>query len=128
MVSNNGHRLIVESLEDGKKLPVSATHKISALADIAIFTMEEDVPLSEVFDKMYEKTGGAAAPNHKSNPSELRDFISQILSDLDHDRVYDSDLKKLFFWFNILHEQGAFEAVASDPAPEEGEEQEAAND
>ena len=123
MVSNNGHRLIVESLEDGKKMPVSATHKISALADIAIFTVEEDVPLAEVFDKMYEKTGGEAAPNHKSDPDELREFISAILNDLDHDRVYDSDLKKLFLWFNILHEQGAFEAEASssEEAAEEAE-------
>ncbi len=123
MLSNNGSRLIVESMVDGKKLPVSATAKISSLGDIAIFTVEEDVPLADVFAKIHDKTGGTAAPNHKSDPKVLRSYIDELLDDLDHQRVYDSDLKKLFQWFNILLANGFFdEAEASEgdaKAPDE---------
>lgn len=122
MLSSNGSRLIVESITDGKKMPVSATAKISSLGDIAIFTVEEDVPLADVFEKMHEKTGGSAAPNHKSDPKVLRSYIDELLDDLDHGRVYDSDLKKLFQWFNILLANGFFdqdEAEASDDSAEE---------
>jgi hypothetical protein len=123
MLSNNGSRLIVESLNDGKRMPVSATAKISSLGDIAIFTIEEDVPLGEVFEKMREKTGGEPAPSHKSDPKELRTFLDSILSDLDHDRVYDSDLKKLFQWYNILLEKGVFEEIAAKAADANTEEE-----
>lgn len=111
LVTSNNSRLIVESLDDGKKRPISATNKISSLGDIAIFTLEEDVPLKDVFAAIYAKTGGKEAPSHKGNAAELRTFLSDILDDLDHDRVYDSDLKKLFQWFNILLGVGAFEAT-----------------
>ncbi|MCH2198912.1 MAG: DUF5606 domain-containing protein [Flavobacteriales bacterium] len=126
MISNNGARLIVQSMVDGKKMPVSATHKISALGDIAIFTIEEDVPLGEVFDMMYEKTGGEQGPSHKDDPKELRSFLNELLDELDHDRVYDSDLKKLFQWYNILHANEAFteeESKEEEELKEEGKEE-----
>ena len=106
LVSSTGGKIIVESLIDNKKQPVSPTAKISSLEDIAIFTMEEDVPLAKVFELMKAKTGGEAAPDSKSTPATLRSFVSEILPDLDHDRVYDSDLKKLFTWFNQLLASG----------------------
>lgn len=121
LISNSGSRLIVESIGEGKKVPVSATSKISALEDIAIFTFEEDVPLSLVFDKMFEANDGKEGLSHKDNPSKLREAISEILEDLDHERVYDSDLKKLFQWYNLLLASGQFEV---EPEAEEVEETE----
>ena len=121
LVSSNNARLIVESLEDGKKRPIAATNKISSLGDIAIFTMEEDVPLKEVFDLIYKKTGGKEAPGHKEEARVLRDYLSDILDDLDHERVYDSDLRKLFQWYNLLLNKGAFEATEEAPAVEDAE-------
>lgn len=115
MVSSNTARLVVESIHDKKKLPVPATSKVSSLDDIAIFTIEEEVPLRDVFSKIYEKTNQAPALSHKSTPAERRGFISEVLSDLDHERVYDSDLKKLFNWYNILFQDGFF-AESSDSA------------
>lgn len=113
LISSNAARLLVESLSDNKKLPVSPTAKVSSLGDIAIFTMEEDVPLSEVFNRISGKVGGEQGPDHKSKPEELRAFLSEILDDLDHSRVYDSDLKKLFQWYNILQATGLLVAEAS---------------
>lgn len=124
LLSNSGSRLIVESISEGKKMPVSASSKISALEDIAIFTFEEDVPLSEVFDNMFEKNEGKPGLSHKDKPAELRAELSTILSDLDHERVYDSDLKKLFQWYNLLLASGQFE-VEPEAVPEEEDEKEA---
>lgn len=124
LISNNASRLLVESISDGKKLPVPPTSKVSSLDDIAIFTVEEDVPLSQVFQLIYEKTGGAESLDHKSGGSELRDYVSEILDGLDHERVYDSDLKKLFQWYNILFNAGFFnetEAVEEEPAVTDAE-------
>lgn len=118
LVSSGTARLVVESIQDKKKLPVPATSKVSSLDDIAIFTIEEEVPLREVFSKIYEKTNRSQALSHKSTPGELRGFIAEVLTDLDHERVYDSDLKKLFNWYNILFEDGFFaqktDSVVSD--------------
>lgn len=108
LVSSNSARLVVESIQEKKKLPVPASGKVSSLDDIAIFTLDKEVPLREVFAMMYEKTNKSAGPNHKSSPDELRKFIGEILTDIDHDRVYDSDLKKLFNWYNLLLENGFF--------------------
>ena len=108
LVTSSTARLVVESIQDKKKLPVPATSKVSSLDDIAIFTVEEEVPLREVFAKIYAKTNQSAALDHKAAPSELRAFISEVLADLDHERVYDSDLKKLFNWYNILFADGFF--------------------
>ena len=50
---------IVESLLDGKRMNASASSRISALTEISMFTEGEDIPLAEVFTKMYAYTKGA---------------------------------------------------------------------
>lgn len=101
VVSQTKSGFVVESLADAKKLPVYASDKVSALEDISIYTTTEDMPLLEVFAKMYESTKGKSAIDHNSKPEELRAYLVKIV-DFDQDRVYNSDLKKLFMWFNIL--------------------------
>ena len=98
--------LIVESILDGKRMPVHASDKVSALSDISIYTYDSDVPLSEIYVKMFEKTGGKKAIDHKASADELRTYLKEVLEDFDQDRVYHSDLKKLFQWFNILADKG----------------------
>jgi hypothetical protein len=98
--------LIVESITEKKRMPVYASEKVSALNDISIYTYTGDVPLKEVYEKMCVKTEGKAAIDHKSKPEELRSYLKEIIEDFDQDRVYHSDLKKLFQWFNILIENG----------------------
>lgn len=105
-VGQNKNSLIVESLTDGKKIPVYSAHKISALEDISIYTYEEDIPLKEVFTKILEKEDGGKAIDHKSSAAELKAYMNEVLPDFDEDRVYTSDLKKIFGWYNNLHENG----------------------
>ena len=63
--SRNG--VIVESLLDGKRSNASASSRVSALTEISMFTEGEDIPLAEVFTKMYAYTGGKAAISHKES-------------------------------------------------------------
>tara|TARA_R110001592_G_scaffold72804_3_gene222478 strand:+ start:439 stop:963 length:525 start_codon:yes stop_codon:yes gene_type:complete len=101
VVSQTKNGLIVESVGEGKRLPVYASDKVSALEDISIYTMKEDMPLSEVYTKVFESTKGKEAIDHKAKPEELRAYLGKII-DFDEERVYNSDLKKLFQWFNLL--------------------------
>lgn len=102
--------LVVESVIDGKRVPVYATDKVSALEDISIYTETEDLPLKEVFQKMLKKEGGKESLSHKSPPQELRDHFATIIEDFDQDRVYNSDVKKIFQWYNILVKSNLLQA------------------
>lgn len=103
-ISQGRNGIIVESLNENKRIHAPATAKISALEDIAIFTDEEEVPLNEVFKKVNEKEDGGKAIDHKSKPEELKAYMADVLPTYDRDKVYVSDLKKLFNWYNLLHE------------------------
>lgn len=101
IVSQTKNGFVVESLVDNKKVPVYASDKVSALEDISIYTTTEDMPLIEVYAKVYEFTKGEAAIDHNAKPEELRTYLAKVVP-FDQERVYNSDLKKLFLWFNIL--------------------------
>jgi len=100
------NNIIVESLDNGKKFPAFATDKISALEDISIYTYEEDVPLVEVYGRLAEKANYAKSVSHKEKSDVLREELASFLPDYDEDRVYDSDIRKLFQWYNILVDKG----------------------
>lgn len=101
-MSHTKNGLIVESLEDEKRRPIYASQKVSALEDISIYTTKDDVPLIDVFKLMLTKEKGKAALDHKKPADELRSYLSDILKDIDHDKVYNSDIAKVFQWYNIL--------------------------
>ena len=102
-ISQGRSGIIVESLEDKTRMNASATAKISALEDIAIFTETEDIPLNDVFKAIFKKENEGVSINHKSSGNELKSYFSGVLPDYDKDRVYVSDIKKVINWYNILH-------------------------
>ena len=112
------NNIIVESLDTGKKFPAFATDKISALEDISIYTYEEDVPLSDVYTKLAEKVDYGKAISHKEKAETLKKELTTFLPDYDEDRVYDSDIRKLFQWYNILVDKG-FVVKEEDSSEEE---------
>jgi len=93
---------LAQSLVDGKKIPVSMRNNVSILSEIAIYTYTEEIPLREVFQKIYDKEEGKPAINHKSSKAELTDYFSDVLPEYDEDRVYPSDIKKVIQWYNLL--------------------------
>ncbi|MDF2435680.1 MAG: hypothetical protein K0Q95_56 [Bacteroidota bacterium] len=105
--SKNG--LIVESLVDKKRIPAHSTNRVSALEDVSIYSTGDDVPLKEVFQKIFDKEKGAAAIDHKSADAELRSYFKKAFAEYDEERVYTSDIKKVLMWYNILQKEGLLE-------------------
>lgn len=97
---------LASSLLDGKKISVSARQNVSLLSEIAIYTLTEELPLREVFSKIYEKENGGEAINHKSSKDQLEEYFFEVLPDYDEDRVYPSDIKKIVQWYNLLLKNG----------------------
>ncbi len=96
---------IVESFNDQRRFPVFASEKMSSLEEISIFTTDEDVPLKDVFKKIFDKENGGQAIVDKDNNNALKAYMEEILPEYDKDRVYVSDMKKLFTWYNLLQEK-----------------------
>ncbi|SDF95105.1 hypothetical protein SAMN05216518_11627 [Bacteroidales bacterium KHT7] len=122
LISHGNRMLIVESLTDKKRLPAYGTDKIISLADIAMYTDADEVPLNEVLAsvKKHENGAVAAIDPKKASADELRNWFAEILPNFDRDRVYNNDIKKLISWYNILVNAG--EDDFSSPEEEKTEE------
>ncbi len=122
VLATNRNNLVVESMLDGKRSSLPGTSRVSSLGDITMYTTEEDILLMEVLNRMHEHTGGKPGVSHKASTAEIRAFIDEIVPELDHERVFNSDLKKLVQWFNILAEKEAFPLVPEKSEEEPGDE------
>ena len=123
LVTTNGNgKLIVESLLDGKRIPAFANDRISSLEEISIFTTGDDKPLKEVFMSIHEKIGDKLDFDpKKASPVELREKFLLVLPDYDEDAVYQSDMKKVFQWYQLLNDKGILDFTvekAEEPAEE----------
>lgn len=103
--------IVVESIDDKKRHVAAATARVSSLEDIAIFTHDEEVPLADIFFMMHEKAEGKETLSHKSSSQELKSFFEELVPDYDDERVYISDIKKVFQWYNQLHSHDLLEVV-----------------
>ncbi len=101
-VAQSARGVIVESLATGKRMNASQAARVSALAEISMFTQGEDISLAEVFTKIYTHTGGKESINHKSSSEAIKTEFAAVLPEYDRERVHVSDMKKCFAWYNIL--------------------------
>ena len=125
LVSNGRNMLIVEALATGKRTPAYSHDKIVSLGDIAIYTTEEDVPLSRVFVTIKEKNEGKAVDMSAfADDHSLRAYFKEVLPDFDDERVYTNDIRKVFNWYNLLVGAG----ITDFADPEENSEAEAAEE
>ena len=108
LLSSARNMVIVEVVDATKKrIPVHNTDKVVMLDDIAIYTDTEEVPLREVFAKIYEKENGVLPLDLKmATPEELVEYFEGIMPDYDRERVYLTHIKKVFSWYNILVANG----------------------
>lgn len=116
LVSRGKMNLIVETIDDAKRrMPAFSTDRVTSLADIAMYTDAEDIPLWKVLKSLGEKEQSKPASiNYKKCSSkELRAYFAEVLPNFDQERVHDSDIKKLLQWYNILVDNGYtdFESV-----------------
>ncbi|MBF9144025.1 DUF5606 family protein [Hymenobacter properus] len=115
------HGVLVESLDEkATRTLAPARNKVSLLSEISIYTQDPDqtVPLTEVFERIYQKHGAASPVTSKSSEGELTDFLAGVIPDYDRDRVYLSDIKKLANWYGIVSKHRPYQAAAEAPATE----------
>jgi hypothetical protein len=92
---------IVESMIDARRIPVSSTQRIILLKDIAVYTMEDEMPLYLVFKRMKEQDAFVSGVSPKSESADLRAAMKKILPEFDEERVHASDIKKMFSWYAL---------------------------
>ena len=121
-VSQARNGAIVEALADKKRSSVGMTNKLTSLADISIYTDEEEVKLQQVFLNMKEVLGDNDAPSAKSSPEELKALFEKALPTYDRDRFYVSHMKKVVEWYNALKNYASLDFVNPEDAEEEAAE------
>ena len=115
-LSRTSNSFIVEGLDDGKRFPDFSNDGVAALDNIAIFTETDEVPLQTVFQNIYRKEDGKKMEMPKDNAA-IKAYFAEILPEYDRERVYGSNMKKVFVWYNILVEHNLVDL--EEPATEE---------
>ncbi|MBE7173750.1 MAG: DUF5606 domain-containing protein [Williamsia sp.] len=107
---------IVRSLEDNSTRFVSSRmHNFSHLESIEVYTVKNNVNLAEIFNAMNKS--GESLPDAKSNAAVLN-YFKAVYPDLDFDRVYTSDMKKMIKWFTALKDKVEFPSQEAEAAEE----------
>ena len=116
---------IAESLRDGHRTCFGLKSKITTLAEIAIYTADEEMKLQEVFGKLHEVLGEEDAPTSKASADELKALFAKAVPTYDADRFYVSHMKKVVDWYNELKNFASldFTEENAEEAPAEGAEE-----
>lgn len=119
LVSSKNDGAILKSLEDDTtKFISNRLHQFSHLESIEVYTNDENVNLSEIFKAMNAST--VAVPSEKDNKG-VRSYFEQVYPTMDFERVYNSDMKKMIRWFNVIKKHN-IEIKLTEAPEEEGEE------
>lgn len=107
LVSRGKNMLICESLSDGRRCPALQRDRVLSLGDIAMYTVDGELPLNSVFAKAKALTGGKIAPVSIKDPADAqRAWFAEVMPEYDADRVHAGDIKKFIMWYNLLVETG----------------------
>lgn len=123
LISQTKNGIIVEAIDTKKRVPVYSNSKVSALEDIAVFTTGEEIPLKEVFKKIYtvENKGQTSVPRN-AETNQIKEYFEDILPDYDKERVYVSDMKKIISWYNILVQENIISEQSINSGTEDAQE------
>lgn len=115
LVNRGKNMLIVESIATKKRMPAYAHDKIISLGDITMYTIDDDVPLGTVLENVKAKNNAQIIDIKAiGNDDAIREYFAEILPDFDREKVYTSDIKKLFTWYNQLIEAGITDFADND--------------
>lgn len=115
VLGQNKNGLIVETIGDNKKFATNTRQRVSVLADIAIFTEDGEAKLWEVIKNIKTKDdAGEKIPDSKSDNDVVKAFMAAVLPGYDTEKVYVSDMKKLFSWYHTLKPVLDFDKLGSD--------------
>lgn len=125
LISQGKNMLIVENVATRKRQPAYNHDKVISLADVAMYTNDGEVPLYDVFATIAEKNNNAAVDVKKMSDNEVREYFGEYLPDYDRERVYTTDIRKLFQWYNTLVTNGVTDFKLEQPTDEAETEAEA---
>lgn len=121
-ILSSGHRtLVVEDMVSKKRFPLGQRDRVVCLGDIAMYTTGEDLPLGEILDRVYAVEEGKSVDVKSMDNDALREEFAKAVDDFDRERVYPTDIKKLFNWYNLLTSQGYTKFTEDTPAEETAE-------
>ncbi len=107
VISQGKNAIIAEQLETKKRTPIHAKDRVVSLRDISMFTEEEDVALEQVLENFrLAQEGKTIDEALLKDDAKLKEFMAIALPTYDRERVYPSDMRKLFRWYNILINDG----------------------
>ena len=106
IISQGNNVVIVENLEDKKRIPMTARYQSNSLDEIGIYTIEDTAPLSNIFDIIAKKENAKQSISHKADKEDLIKYFEDILPNYDVERVYISDIKKVIQWYNTMQAAG----------------------
>ena len=123
LVAQGHGNLIVENILDKKRSAAGGRDRVTSLNDVSMYTDEDDVALTQVFENIFEATEGkkASIDYKRASEAEMRDFMATALPNYDRERVHVSDMRKLVQWYNILIEAGVTEFAEEAAATEDNE-------
>ena len=114
LVTSKTNGLILSDLDTGRtKFYPVRKHQFTPMASVAIYTLEDTIPLVDVFARMKDKIETLQVPKPSDDKMKLLEYFENIVPDYDEDRVYLSDIKKVIKWFTFLNDRKIFELVAN---------------
>ena len=103
MVTQTRTGVIATSLSNQKKIVTNLGQQINVLSEIRVFGLKDEMPISDVFERMYQlEKGQPGRVKPKASKEELESYFFEVFQDYDEDRVYASDIKKIIQWYNLL--------------------------
>ena len=115
LVAQTRGGFVADSLSDNKRISVNVQQNVSILSEIAIYTLDEEVPLRQVFENIKKKENGEpTSVMPKDSKDKLEEYFFEILPNYDEDRVYASDIKKVIQWYNLLQKHDLLKDLNAD--------------
>lgn len=106
ILTSGKRTLLVEDLVTKKRFPLGQRDRVVCLGDIAMYTVGEDLPLGEIMDRVYAVEEGKPVDVKSMDNDAMRAEFAKAVEDFDRERVYPTDIKKLFNWYNLLIGEG----------------------
>ncbi len=124
LITTKSDGAIVNNLEDGTKKFVSGRkHDFTPLESIEVYTHDENVPLSSIFTAFKEQDDKVSAIDvKKASKGELYAFITEVYPEIDTERVYPSDIKKMVKWYRILRDHDLIDTIEKTESASDEEE------
>jgi hypothetical protein len=102
LVSQGKSNFIVEALEDKKRFPAFQSDGVSTLDNISIYTHDDTMELGKVLQAIYQKQDKQPLDYKPWTDEQMRSFFNEVIPNYDESRVFISNIKKVYQWYNIL--------------------------